>query len=126
MDSCTVRLVAPEFAGEGEQVPIAIVIQNASREPCELHLQGREILFDITVTGEEGRLVWRKVENFSQAILRLETLSPGGEIRLETMWDQADSSGATVPAGFYTLQGIVPTDGEPLLTQDHLLHITKS
>ena len=126
MNDLTVRLIAPEFAVERQPIPIAIVIENTSDKPLDLHLQGREITFDITVTGEGGRLVWRRSEGVTQAILRLETLAPAGSIRLEDVWDQTDAAGHSVETGFYTLQGMVPTDGPPLFTQGHLLQITES
>ena len=126
MNQCTVRLVAPEFAVEGGPVRLAVVIENSSDKQADLHLQGREIVFGITVTGEGGRPVWQKEQGVAQAILRLETLAPGGSIQLDDVWDQTDSAGKPVDAGFYTIQGSVPTDGEPLLTQAHLLHVTKS
>jgi hypothetical protein len=125
MKQCTVQLVAPEFVAERQPVAIAIVIRNTSDKSLDLHLQGREIDFDVLVTGERGRLVWQRQEDFTQAILRLETLAPGASIWLEDVWDQTDSSGQPVEPGSYTIRGIVPTDGEPLLTQDHVVFVSE-
>ena len=126
MRPCTVRLVAPESALQHQPVAIAVVIENPSDEPVDLHLQGREIVFDVMVTGEDGHLVWQRENGVTQAILRLETLAPGAAIRLEEMWDQTDLSGQPVDAGLYTIHGTVPTDSEPLYTQDHQLDVRKS
>jgi len=123
MSECTVILVAPDSALLRQPVPIAVVIGNPSDEPVDLHLQGREIVFDIMVTGEDGHLVWQRENGVTQAILRLETLSPGASIRLEDVWDQTGLSGQPVEAGMYTIHGTVPTDGEPLYTQDHKLDL---
>ena len=123
MSECTVILVAPDSALLRQPVPIAVVIGNPSDEPVDLHLQGREIVFDIMVTGDDGHPVWQRENGVTQAILRLETLAPGASIRLEDVWDQTDLSGQPVEAGSYTIHGTVPTDGEPLYTQDHRLDV---
>src|SRR5687768_3766919 len=120
MKQCTVELVAPEAVVERQPVAIAVVISNVSDKPLDLHLQGREIDFDVIVTGEGGRLVWQRLTDPTQAILRLDTLAPGASIRLEDVWDQTDSSGRPVEPGSYTIKGMIPTDGEPLLTRDHI------
>ena len=124
-DHLEVRLEAPEFAVEREPIRYAVVVENSGDAPLDLHLQGREILFDLAVIGEGGGLVWRRLhDSAAQAILRLETLDPGETIRLEDSWDQRGSDGQFVEPGFYTLQATLPTDGAALLTQDRLLQIT--
>ncbi len=125
MSDITVRLDAPEFASPGTPVRYAVVIANEGEAAIEVHLQGREILFDLTVTAEGGKTVWRRLgEGAAQAILRLDTFAAGESRRLEDVWDQRDSHGRLVEAGFYTLQATLPTDAEPLVSQDRLLHIT--
>jgi hypothetical protein len=125
MSEISVRLEAPEFASPGEPVSFAVVVVNHHSHAVDVHLQGRDIVFDVTVTGEGGRLVWRRLgDGATQAILRLDTFAPGESRRLEGVWDQRDSNGGLVEPGFYTLQATLPTDGEPLVSQDCLLHIT--
>jgi hypothetical protein len=126
VSECTVLLVAPESAVRGQPVAIAVVMENPSDKPLDLHLQGREIVFDVTVTADDGHLVWQRDNGVTQAILRLETLAPGASIRLEEVWDQTDLSGQPVEAGLYTIHGTVPTDSEPLHTGDQQIDIRKS
>lgn len=126
MNNPEVRLEAPEFADERTPIGFSIVIRNTADAPLELHLQGRETIFDLSVIGDGGRLVWRRLDGQSlQAILRLDTLGPGESITLADVWDQRDLAGQYVDPGFYTLQASVPTDSDPLLSQDRLLHVTR-
>ena len=127
MNNPHVRLEAPEFAREGTLVEYSISVENTGDAPLELHLQGREIVFDLSVVGDEGRIVWRRLEGkVSQAILRVEILQPGESFSVHDTWDQKDLSGRRVAPGFYTLQASLPTDAAPLVSQDRLLHITSS
>ncbi len=121
----SVRIEAPEFAEVGRPVPYSVVITNEGDSAADLHLHGREIVFDLSVIGEGGALVWRRLEGeTTQAILRLDTLAPGESITVSGgVWDQRDRSGAFVEPGFYTLQASVPTDAESLISRDRLLQV---
>ncbi len=124
MNDIHVRIEAPEFVDARTQVPYSVVITNEGDSLTDLHLQGREIVFDLSVTGDGGALVWRRMEGqVAQAILRLATLAPDESLTLSDVWDQRDLSGTFVEPGFYTLQASVPTDGEPLLSRDRLLQV---
>ena len=120
-----VRLEAPEFAGQRERLQYSVVVENEGDSTIEAHLQGREPVHDLTVTGNGGEIVWRRLKaEVSQAILRIDMLAPGESLRIEGEWDQRDSAGHYVDPGFYTLQATVPTDSAPLISQDCLLQIT--
>jgi hypothetical protein len=127
MSEPAVRLRAPEFATPRTPVGYSVVITNEGDEPLELNLSGREINFDLIVTGKGGERVFSRLsEGATQSILRLETLAPGESITLSDSWDQRDSTGNFVAPGFYTLQALVMTDSEPFISQDALLHITEA
>ena len=120
-----VRLEAPEFASQRERIEYSVVLENEGAGTIEAHLQGREPIHDLTVTGNGGEIVWRRLKGeISQAILRIDTLAPGEALRIAGAWDQRDSDGYYVEPGFYTLQATVPTDTGPLISQDCLLQIT--
>lgn len=120
-----VTLEAPEFAPPRHRIEYSVVVENEGESSVEAHLQGREPLHDLTVTGKGGEVVWRRLKGeIGQAILRLDMLAPGESLRIAGEWDQRDSAGQYVAPGFYTLQATVPTDTAPLISQDCLLHIT--
>jgi hypothetical protein len=96
-------------------VRIGLHLENVTSRTLDLYLRGREITFDVTVRGENGRTVWRRLEDeVVPAILRLEPLPGGGALDLETLWDQRSGEGEQVPAGRYTLEA-------ELLTEDGTL-----
>jgi hypothetical protein len=122
----SVRIDAPEFMEQGSTLEYSVVIGNDGDVPVQLNLTGREIIHDMSVIAEGGATVWRRLENQStQAILRIESLEPGGEIIVEGSWDGCDSTGAHVAPGFYTLQASFPTDEAPLISRDRLLQVLK-
>jgi hypothetical protein len=113
-DSMRVELVVPRKAAPGVPVPIAIRIGNTAARPIELHLQGRAVAFDLIVRRHDA-VVWRRLEGEAvQGILQLRTLAPGEVLELKDTWSQTDNAGAPVPAGEYSVSGMVPTDGAPL------------
>jgi hypothetical protein len=74
-------------------------------------LRGREIAFDIIVTSEKGKIVWRRLEGRTvPAILQVRTLSPGESLELSDTWDQETNAGRPAGAGLYTVEGTFPTD----------------
>lgn len=125
-DNPSLRLIAPAHVKTGEPVPIALQVTNTGDRPVELHLLGRDIAFDITVTGEDGGVVWRRLEGATLlGILQLKVLAPGDTLELRDVWDQRTTGGRAAAPGGYTVEGIVPTDGEPLRTPPLRLRITE-
>lgn len=124
MSHLQLTLEAPEAAAAGEPVTYAVVIRNNGSQSLDLHLQGREPIFDLRVTDEAGITLWRRLEGQSvQAILRLDTLDPGESITLEDVWDQRDASGRFVAPGLYALQAEVLTDAQSLMSQTSPLRV---
>ena len=124
MSNLQVTLEAPETAAVGETVAYSVVIRNDGSQSLDLHLQGREPIFDFRVTDEAGVTLWRRLEGQSvQAILRLDTLDPGEPKTLEDVWDQRDASGRFVAPGLYALQAEVPTDAQSLMSQTRPLRV---
>jgi intracellular proteinase inhibitor BsuPI len=92
-------------------VPITLRARNAGVEPIDLHLRGRDIAFDITVTSETGEIVWRRLKGqMVPAILQIRTLAPGESLELREVWDQQTNAGSPAGPGLYRVQGSFPTD----------------
>ena len=124
-DSLRLRLEMPERAAPDEPVPITFKVQNVTDRDMDLYLTGRPIAFDLIVTGEDGEVVWRRLEGETvPMVLRIETLEPGKALELEETWDQRSNVGERVPPGAYTVRGELLTEGEPLATPDSNLRIS--
>jgi hypothetical protein len=107
-DSMRVNIVVPPKVAVGAPVPITLRIANTADRPIELHLQGRTIVFDLTVR-RGAAVVWRRLEGESvPAILQIRMLAPGEVLELKETWDQQ------VGPGEYSVSGMVPTDAAPL------------
>ena len=108
-----------------EPVAITLRLTNTGRKPVELHLQGRQTVFDVVVTGAGGAVVWRRLAGtVHPAILQLRVLAPGEALELTASWDQRDADGRLVPAGEYFVHGELPTDSPtPLRSTVAPLHI---
>ena len=103
-----VEIVVPPRVAVGAPVPITLRIANTAERPIELHLQGRTIVFDLTVR-RGAAVVWRRLEGQSvPAILQIRMLAPGEVLELKETWDQQ------VGPGEYSVTGMVPTDAAPL------------
>jgi hypothetical protein len=117
-DSLDFTVVAPQTARRGRPVPITLRITNAGSHGVDLYLIGRKVTFDIIVARADGQVVWRRLERESgQQILQIKMLAPGETFELKDVW-----KGATAP-GEYTVQGVLPTDREPLRTPEVRLRI---
>ncbi len=107
-DSMRVEIVVPPRVAVGAPVPITLRIANTAARPIELHLQGRTIVFDLTVR-RGAAVVWRRLEGESvPAILQIRMLAPGEVLELKETWHQQ------VGPGEYSVSGEIPTDGAPL------------
>jgi len=109
----------------GEPVPITLRLTNTNDRPVELHLQGRQIAFNIIVAREDGTVVWRRLEGeVVLGILQIRTLAPGEVLELTDVWRQRSKSGRPVEPGVYAIQGALPTDEpEPMRTPTVQLRI---
>jgi intracellular proteinase inhibitor BsuPI len=118
-DSLHFTVDAPKTARRGGPVPITLRITNAANHGVDLYLTGRTVTFDIIVARTDGEVVWRRLEHVSsQQILQIKMLAPGETFELKDVWKQ------TVEPGEYTVQGVLPTDAEPLRTPQVRLRIT--
>ena len=110
-DSLRRELIAPERARAGTPVEIVLRITNITNKPLDLSLQGREIVFDVAVTNEQGHEVWRRLQGqTAQSILQLKTLAPGEALELRTAWNPR-----TNDRGEHTISADIKTDGPPIL-----------
>lgn len=117
----------PPEVRQGEPVPVTLRLSNTSHQPITVYLMGRLTAFDIEVANEAGSIVWRRLAGQTiPAILGVRTLSPGEALTFEGSWPQRDQSGRPVPAGIYTLTGVLPTDAEPLRTAARRLHVVST
>lgn len=116
-ESLQVILSAPPRVPLGAPVLFRLVLANQTDRRLTLYLSGRSVTFDITVTGPEGSVVWRRLEGQTiQGILQVRELGPREHLVLEDEWDQTASDGKPVPPGTYMAKGAILTDGAPLFT----------
>jgi hypothetical protein len=118
-ESDTLRLetIAPTEVREGDSIAITLRVRNVSGRALTLHLAGRTLVFDIVVRDADGREVWQRLHDQTiPAILRLEQMQPDTALEMNEQWDQRTNNGEAVPAGEYTIEGSLPTDGEPIVT----------
>ena len=123
-DTLRVSLELPEEVKPGTPVPMTLRVENRTERTVELHLTGRPVAFDLTITDEGGEVVWRRLEDQRIAmVLRLESLAPGDSLEFQDTWDQRTSAGDNVPPGSYAVRGEVLTEGEPLVTLSRTLRV---
>lgn len=106
-DSVEVIISMPSFAAVGDEVPINLIVRNATNRRLELHLNGRQTNFDIVIMRPDSTLVWQRLGNSVQQILQLRPLPPGESFVLQERWR------ADVP-GDYLVTAEIPTDTVPL------------
>ena len=115
-DSLRLQIEVPAQAPAGRPVPIVLRARNAGPRRRELYLLGRTPTFDITVTAEDGRMIWRRLQDSTvPAILQVRTLAPGEELKARYDWDQRANGGAAVGPGRYTVRGALLTGSPPPL-----------
>lgn len=116
-DSIAFRVHAPASVHAGEPVPIELVLTNRTEQPITLYLQGRPLAFDITVTREDGQVVWRRLAGqVVSAILAVRTLAPAESLTFEAVWNGRLPGGAPIPPGRYRIVGSLLTDTPAGLT----------
>jgi hypothetical protein len=116
-ESLRLETDVPSQVRAGERVPIALRAVNTGTTALELYLMGRSVTFDITVSGPDGAVVWRRLEGETlPMILQLRILAPGETLALRHDWDQRTPRGQIVSPGTYVVQGALLTDAQPLRT----------
>jgi hypothetical protein len=110
-DSVAFRVELPPGAHAGEPVPIVLRLTNRTEQPLTLALQGRPLAFDVTVTGPDDTIVWRRLEGaVVQSILAVRTLAPAESLTFEAVWDGRRRDGSPAPPGRYLVAGKLLTD----------------
>ena len=110
-DSVAFRVELPPSVHAGEPVPVVLRLTNRTEQPLTLVLQGRPLAFDVTVTGPDGAIVWRRLECMVvQSILAVRTLAPAESLTFEAVWDGRRRNGSPAPPGRYLVAGKLPTD----------------
>lgn len=123
-DSLRLQIEVPAQVPAGRPVPIVLRASNAGKRPRELYLLGRTATFDVTITAEDGRTIWRRLQDSTvPAILQVRTLAPGEVLEARYDWDQRASGGAAVGPGRYTVRGALLTDARPLETPPAALRV---
>jgi uncharacterized protein (DUF58 family) len=110
-DSVAFRVELPPAAHAGEPVPVVLRLTNRTERPLTLVLQGRPLAFDVTVTGPDGAIVWRRLEGaVVPSILAVRTLAPAESLTFEAVWDGRGRGGSPAPPGRYLVTGTLLTD----------------
>jgi hypothetical protein len=116
-DSVAFRVDLPPAAHAGEPVSVALRLTNRTDRPLTLALLGRPLAFDVTVTGPDGVIVWRRLEGMVvPSILAVRTLAPAESLTFETTWSARHSDGSPAPPGRYLVAGKLLTDRPEGLT----------
>jgi hypothetical protein len=110
----------------GEAVRVRLRLANVSDRPIEVHLQGRETVFDVVVLDASGAEIWRRLGGDPVlAILQLRPLAAGDSIEFVATWNQTDGAGRQVPTGSYRVIGELPGDSPtPMRSAPAILQIT--
>lgn len=112
-----VLIDAPAEVRVGEPVPITVRLENVGDRPLDLYLRGRTIAFDVVVTGDDGSVIWQRLEGeIIPAIIQQVPIGAGKTFELRTEWGQRTTAGLPVEPGRYFLQAMVPTDEQRPLT----------
>jgi Intracellular proteinase inhibitor len=110
-DSIAFRAELPPAIIAGKPVPLVLRLTNRTEHPITLTLQGRPLAFDVTVTGSDGALVWRRLEGAAvSSILAVRTLDPAESLVFEAVWDGRDRQGRAAHPGTYLVTGKLLTD----------------
>ena len=116
-DSVAFRVELPPSVQAGEPVPVVLRLTNRTERPLTLVLQGRPLAFDVTVTGPDGAIVWRRLEGMVvQSILAVRTLAPAESLTFEARWNGRQRDGSPAPPGRYLVAGKLLTDTSEGLT----------
>jgi hypothetical protein len=111
------EITAPAEVLRGDPVPISLRLINTTARPITVYLQGRPTAFDIVVSNAAGMEVWRRLAGQTiTAILGIRTLEPKETVTFEDLWPQRDQAGRPVPAGRYNIVGVLPSEGDSLVT----------
>ena len=98
-------------------MPFVFSVRNPTEHAIDLILRGRTSTFDVIVARDDGKIVWRRLENeIIPAIIRVVTLAPADGIELSTVWDQRTPKDEYAEAGIYVARGLLLVEGEPLET----------
>jgi hypothetical protein len=104
MDTTRITLTVPESAAVGDSIEITAAVENVSDRAITLYLRGREPTFDIQVTNDTGRIVWRRLQDeIIPAVLRVATLDPGARITSTFTWNLRAQNGDALRADTYQI-----------------------
>ena len=110
-DSVAFRVELPPAAHVGDPVPVVLRLTNRTERSLTLALQGRPLAFDVTVSGSDHAIVWRRLEGaVVQSILAVRTLAPAESLTFEAVWDGRRRDGSPAPPGRYLVTGKLLTD----------------
>lgn len=99
-------------------------VENPVGAPAVLYLRGRDPVLDLVVSRPDGSPVWRRLDGaVIPAIVRLETLPPGGALEVRATWDQRTAADEPAPPGDYSIAGELLTDASPLRAPPRPLRI---
>jgi intracellular proteinase inhibitor BsuPI len=126
LDSLSLELEVPAEVPLGSPVPVSIRARNLTDRTLTLNLLGTETVYDLVVSRKDGTPIWRRLEGKSvPMILRVVTIGPRDSLTVTGSWNQRSNAGTPVEPGEYQIQGLLPTDKEPLRTPTRTLRIRK-
>ena len=102
-----VSLSGPDAIAPGEVATFTLAVTNTSSRRVVFETGGEANAFDVIVRSMAGAVVWRRLSGVQLDHGALFALAAGEEITFDATWNLRDQAGAPVPAGQYTVQGLL-------------------
>ena len=123
-DSLQLELIAPSRVRTGETVAFVLRARTPTARTMDVYLRGREPTMDVVVEGENGAVLWRRLENeVVPAIALLRALGRGESFEIRATWDQRTRAGQWVGPGRYRVRGVLLMEGAQRETDPTTLEI---
>ena len=123
-DSLRVSLAVPQTVVQGDTVVVTYRAENISTRTLTMYLLGRTPTLDIRVTNAEGVEIWRRLEGeVVPAVLRVETLPPGGAVIVSEAWNLRTRRGEAARPGRYSITAELVLESGVLRSGDVSLQV---
>ena len=104
-------LHVPSTVARGGRVPLTMTLTNRGTQPATLELRPRGSEFNFFVSRADGVPVWHRLVGIDVPdYVEPRTLAPGEVLTYQALWNQRDLRGKRVPAGAYSVQGVLLMD----------------
>jgi hypothetical protein len=120
-DTLALAIDAPRQVMRGDAVTIALTARNTSGRVIDLYLRGREPTALVTISDEQGDIVWRNIGTGVPAILLLRTLEPDDTLTITEHWQPA----ADIAPGAYTINAELLGEIDAIPFPQHVIDVRR-